>query len=94
MRHVRRRTAGGGVPDVGGDEEARVWFRRHDGKWEEMFVVRPSIVREAGMGLWSAPPTQTLACPCGEVDTVLCMCVPSWLRLAVACPSIIQPNLT
>ena len=41
-------------PGRGGDEEARVWFRRHDNMWEEMFVVRPSIVREAGMGLWSA----------------------------------------
>ena len=31
-------------------EEARVWFKRRDGKWEEMFIVEPSpVLRAAGI---------------------------------------------
>ena len=35
-------------------EEARIWFRRSDGLWEEMFVVKPSAIKEAGTGLFAA----------------------------------------
>merc|ERR1711903_394479 len=40
-------------------EEARVWFRRRDGKWEELFIVKPSpALRAAGVsratGLFAA----------------------------------------
>ena len=39
-------------PGRSATEEARIWFRRTDGKWEELFIVKPSpVLAAAGVKL-------------------------------------------